>query len=141
MAGDRDLERARTMARVLDRYLVDPLLGTLLPGIGDVLGSVIGLYIVAIAVRRHVSPVVIARMLLNLGLDAALGIIPIVGDALDFGFHANIRNVELLTQRSAAGGRATSRDWLFVGGAAALLASLIAVVVWAVIEIVQHLSL
>jgi len=76
---DRDLERARKLARVLDRDLVDPLLGLFLPGIGDLVGAALGLYLVAIAVRRHVSPVVIARMLLNLAADAAIGAIPILG--------------------------------------------------------------
>ena len=32
---DRELARVRTLARVLDDYLVDPLIGMFLPGIGD----------------------------------------------------------------------------------------------------------
>src|SRR4051812_14162655 len=80
---DRDIERARTFARVLDDYFVDPLLGLVLPGAGDVLGSLLGLYVVMIAVRRRVSPLVIARMLLNLGLDTVAGAVPLLGDAID----------------------------------------------------------
>jgi hypothetical protein len=41
-----EIERARTLARVLDHYLVDPLLGLILPGAGDLIGSLLGLYLV-----------------------------------------------------------------------------------------------
>lgn len=63
--ADPGIARARALARILDDYFVDPLIGLVLPGVGDVIASVLGLYIVAIALRRRVSPVVIARMLLR----------------------------------------------------------------------------
>src|SRR3569623_926130 len=96
---DRDLARVRTLARGMDGYLVDPLIGFVLPGIGDVIGSLIGFYTVVVAVRRRVSPVIIARMILNLGIDALIGIVPIVGDIFDLSFKANQKNVALLEQR------------------------------------------
>src|ERR1043165_7358770 len=111
---ERDLERVRTLTRVLDHYLVDPLLGLFLPGSGDLIGSLLGLYLVGLAVRRRTSPVVIARMLLNLALDAGLGFVPIIGDLADFAFKANEKNLALLSERSA-GGKATSRARLAVG--------------------------
>jgi hypothetical protein len=134
-----DLAHARKLARVMDHFLVDPLLGFLLPGVGDVLGSVLGLYVVVVAVRQHVSPIVIARMLLNLGADAAIGAIPIIGDAFDLGFHANERNVRLLTERSAAGGRSRRSDWLAVAGAAAAFVAIVALVAWGIVALVRAL--
>src|ERR1051325_3671120 len=107
-----EIARARTLTRVLDHYLVDPLLGLVLPGAGDLIGSLLGLYVVGIAVRRRTSPVVIARMLLNLALDAGLGLVPIVGDLADFAFKANQKNLALLSERFA-GGTATPPDRLF----------------------------
>lgn len=136
---DRDLERARKVARVLDRDLVDPLLGLFLPGIGDLVGAALGLYLVAIAVRRHVSPVVIARMLLNLAADAAIGAIPILGDLVDFVFHANQRNLALLVARSATGGRASARDWLVLGGALLAFVGVIVLICWAIVALVRAL--
>lgn len=135
--ADRDLARVRTLARVMDGYLVDPLIGLVLPGIGDVLGSLIGFYIVFVGWKRRVSPVIIARMILNLGLDAVLGIIPIVGDAFDLGFKANQKNVALLEQRST--GRATARDWLVVVGAAVAYLAVMALVVWGVVALFRAL--
>ena len=117
-----DIERARTLARVLDHYMVDPLLGLLLPGAGDLVGSLLGLYMVGVALRRRMSPVIIARMLLNLALDAAIGAVPVLGDIADFAFKANQRNLALLVDRRSTG-RATGRDWLAVAGALALFAA------------------
>src|SRR5262249_61530759 len=122
MADDRDLIAAEKLARWLDDRFLDPILGLILPGIGDVLGTVAGLYTVAIAVRRRAPTVVIARMLLNLGIDALIGVVPILGDLFDFACKANRRNVELLRDRTARG-RASARDWAIMAGALLLLAA------------------
>ena len=140
MPSDPELERVRTLSRVLDSYMVDPLLGLVLPGVGDVLGSLLGLYTVVIAARRKVSPIVIARMLLNLGIDAAVGVVPLVGDIIDFGFKANKKNVELLADRSSLGGRATARDWLVLAVAVAAFAGMIALVCWGIAALVRALG-
>jgi hypothetical protein len=124
---------------VLDRYYLDPLLGLLLPGGGDVLGSLLGIYTVVIAARRKVSPIVIARMLMNLAGDALLGFIPLVGDLFDFGFKANQRNVELLAERSETGGRATARDWLLVVGAILAFLVVIGLVVYGIVRLLRAL--
>jgi hypothetical protein len=134
---DRELARVRTFARVMDHFLVDPLIGMLLPGIGDVLGSLIGLYVVAVAWRRRVSPVVLARMILNLGADMVLGLIPVIGDSFDFSFKANQRNADLLTRR--VGGRASAGDWAIVGLAALAYVAAMALVIWLVIAVVRAL--
>jgi hypothetical protein len=134
---DQELVRVRRLAHVMDHFLVDPLMGLVLPGIGDALGSVIGFYIVAVAWRRRVSPVILARMILNLGLDLVVGVLPLVGDAFDFTFKANLRNADLLVQRST--GRATWRDWVVVGLAAAAYLAVMALVIWGVIAIVRAL--
>jgi len=137
--ADRDLARVRTLARVMDHFLLDPLMGFVLPGAGDVIGSVIGFYIVAVAWRWRVSPVIIARMILNLGLDMVLGIVPIVGDAFDLSFKAHQRNAKLLESRAATGGRATARDWLVVGGAVAAYLAVVALVIWGIVALVRAL--
>jgi hypothetical protein len=133
---DTELDRVRVLARVLDRYFVDPLIGLVVPGGGDVIGSLLGIYTVMLAARRNVSPVIIARMLMNLAGDAVVGFIPLVGDLFDFGFKANVRNVELLTQRvESHGGRATAKDWLMVIGAGLVYIAVMALVVWGIIAL------
>lgn len=132
---DKELDRVRTLARVLDRFFLDPILGLVIPGGGDVLGSMLGIYTVVIAARRKVSPVVIARMLMNLAGDAILGFIPFLGDLLDFGFKANQRNVELLSERVEHGGRATARDWLVLVGAGLAFIAVMALVIYGIVAL------
>ena len=121
---DAEITRARKLASVLDHFLVDPILGFILPGVGDVVGSLLGLYTVGVAVRRKMSPVIIARMLMNLALDAVIGIVPLAGDIADFAFKANKKNVALLETRAETG-KATAKDWLVVVGAALLFGAAI----------------
>jgi hypothetical protein len=134
---DHELERVRKLATVLDRYMVDPILGLILPGAGDILGSLLGIYTVTAAFRRKVSPVVIARMFLNLGVDAALGIVPFLGDIIDFGHKANVKNAELLADRASVGGKATAKDWLYVVGAGLLFLGTIALTIFAIVKLVR----
>jgi Domain of unknown function (DUF4112) len=134
-----ELAPLHKLTRALDHYLVDPLLGLVLPGAGDLIGSVIGLYVVSIAVRRRMSPVIIARMLLNLALDAGLGLVPLVGDLADFAFKANDRNFALLAERQDTG-KATARDWLIVAGAALAFLAVIGLVIYAIVAAVRALA-
>ena len=134
---DRALEAAETLALWLDNRFVDPLLGFLLPGFGDLLASALGLYPVLLAWQRRAPKTLVARMLLNLAADAAGGAIPVLGDIWDFLFRAHARNAELLRTRAAAGDvRGHWTDTLVVAAAVvALLAALalpIVVVVWVI---------
>jgi hypothetical protein len=131
---DKALEVAATLARWMDGRFVDPLLGLLLPGVGDLLGSAVGLYPVVLAWRRRAPKALLARMILNLAADAAGGAIPILGDIWDFLFRAHARNFELLRARSSAGAvRGHWTDALVLAGALlALIGALVAPVVVAV---------
>ncbi|MEO5767349.1 MAG: DUF4112 domain-containing protein [Polyangia bacterium] len=97
-----DLARALTVAKWTDARFLDPVVGLLLPGVGDVLGAVAGLYIVVVAVRHDVSRVVVARMIFNLSLDCVGGLLPVVGDLFDLVNRANLRNARLLQQHLGA---------------------------------------
>ena len=122
------------MARWLDDRFLDPLLGLFLPGVGDLLGSALGLYPVLLAWKRRAPKALIARMLLNLAADAAGGAIPVVGDIWDFLFRAHARNLQLLRARAAGGAvRGHWSDTLVIGGALMLfLAAVAAPIVGAV---------
>jgi hypothetical protein len=137
-ATDPEVERARRVARLADVAMIDPLVGLLVPGLGDFLTAGLGLYIVSVAVRKRLPAVVIARMLLNLGIDAAVGAIPLAGDAFDFVFRANLRNVSLLEERHAAG-RGRAIDWAIVAGAALLFACALAVPIFVLVWFIRAL--
>lgn len=77
------------------RFGWDPILG-LVPGFGDVVGFLMSLYLVVQAVRLGVSRRIAFAMLGNIGVEALLGMVPVLGDLFDAGFKANTRNVRLL---------------------------------------------
>jgi hypothetical protein len=125
---DRALATAETLALWLDNRFVDPLLGLLLPGFGDLLASALGLYPVLLAWQRRAPKSLIARMLLNLAADAAGGAIPVLGDIWDFMFRAHARNLKLLRARADDGTvRSHWSDTLVVGAALAVFVAAIAV--------------
>jgi len=109
------------IARVMDDFHLDPLLGLFVPWAGDAIGATLGLYPVLLAWRQGAPKVLVARMLLNLSLDLLSGLVPVAGDVFDFFFRAHRRNLDLLRARLEGGQvRSTGRDWMVVGGAAAL---------------------
>ena len=77
-SGDPALQAATTLARWLDDRYLDPLLG-LVPVVGDVLSAALGVYPIYLAWRRQAPGSLLARMLLNLAIDALGGAVPIVG--------------------------------------------------------------
>lgn len=77
------------------RIGVDGLIG-LVPVVGDLASAGVSFYIVAQAARAGVPVSVIARMVLNVALDAMIGAIPALGDIFDFAFKANLRNAKLM---------------------------------------------
>ena len=68
----------------------------LVPGIGDVITTILCLYVVNEARALGAPPLLIARMIANVAFDGIVGAIPIVGDAIDVAFRANRRNIALL---------------------------------------------
>ena len=132
----RRIDRLRRLAWLLDRsfsvggyrFGIDPLLG-LIPGVGDFVGSSISLYIVYEAARLGVPGATLFRMLGNVAMEALVGLVPIAGDAFDFFWQANQRNLRLIEQHYEVG-RAPPRSLrkvaLSFGIAAFVLLALIA---------------
>lgn len=115
---DRYLALAERLAFWMDRRYVDPILGFVLPGAGDAIGAGIGLLGIFAAFRLRAHPIVIARMLIHLAVDSALGSIPVFGAVIDIFYRSHTRNLNLLRARDARTPRVS--DW-FVVGAAALI--------------------
>jgi hypothetical protein len=127
------------LARLLDsafripglniRVGLDPIIG-LIPGIGDIVATLVSLYILAAAQRYGIPRITTLRMGLNIGIDAIIGAIPIVGDLFDLTWKANQRNVALLKRHMNTPlhlrHKARRGDWLYVVGIAAVLVTILA---------------
>jgi hypothetical protein len=102
------VKRLEAVARIMDdaveipilgfRVGIDPLLG-LLPGAGDVIGATFSGWMVVTAARMGATPATLLRMLLNLGLDAVAGAVPLLGDVFDIAFKANRRNLKIVQEQ------------------------------------------
>ncbi len=77
------------------RFGVEAVL-RLVPGIGDAVASALSCYLIYEAHRLDVPRFLLARMIANVALEGAVGVVPIAGDAFDVFFRANRRNVALL---------------------------------------------
>lgn len=98
------------------RFGLDALIG-LIPGLGDTATTLVSFYILASAVRYRVPKITLLRMGLNIGIDYAVGSLPVVGDFVDACWKSNQKNVDLLKKRATtSAGSGSVSDWLFVGG-------------------------
>jgi hypothetical protein len=107
LSREQRLARLDAVARLLDvafvlpgtniRYGIDGII-RLVPVVGDLIASAFSLWLVrearAIGAPWHVT----ARMLANVALEGAVGMVPVAGDAFDVMFRANMRNMRLLRQ-------------------------------------------
>jgi hypothetical protein len=97
--------RVTAMEQLLERSFVipgvdmpvglDALIG-LVPVLGDIVTTALGAYLVWEARNLGMSKWKLARMGANLLFDTAIGAIPIVGDAADFVFRSNSKNLKLI---------------------------------------------
>jgi hypothetical protein len=104
---ERRLRRLEAVARVMDtavvipgtgiRFGADSLLG-LIPGGGDLAGAAVGLVIINEARKLGVPKEKMGRMIYNVGLDALVGSVPLLGDVFDLYFKSHRRNVQLIIE-------------------------------------------
>lgn len=133
--NDKDLRRAKALARLLDsaigipgtpiRVGVDAILG-IIPGAGDIAGAVLSSYIILAAARRGAPAEVLWRMVANVTIDTAFGAIPLVGDLFDVAYKSNVRNVEILERFAESPRKVTRRSRLL--GVAILVAAVLVVI-------------
>jgi hypothetical protein len=100
------------------RIGLDGILG-LIPGVGDLAGGLLSIWLLVAAARLGAPPSVLARMGLNIGVDALPGVVPLLGDLFDFGWKANRRNLALLDRHLADPPRAKRASRAVVGAALA----------------------
>lgn len=134
-AADRRTRGLRRLGYLLDEAIpipgtgrrigFDALVG-LVPGVGDGLTGVLSAYIVVQAARLGVSVPVLARMLVNLGVDGLVGTIPFLGDLFDAGWKANTRNLALLHAEMERPGSERRSSVLVVGGVALAAVAILA---------------
>ncbi|NVN29947.1 DUF4112 domain-containing protein [Endobacter medicaginis] len=107
------LKRLRRLAWLLDsavgipntkfRFGLSGLIG-LTPVAGDAAISALSLYIVYEGYRIGLPRAVLMRMLANVGIEATVGAVPVIGDVFDVAFKANMRNLSMIEAHLARAG-------------------------------------
>ncbi|MGH7475657.1 MAG: DUF4112 domain-containing protein [Longimicrobiales bacterium] len=131
---EMELRRLDALAQTLDRVFrlpgtdirfgLDPLLG-LIPGAGDLLGGALSAYVVLVGARLGAPRGLLLRMLFNVGIDAVVGAVPVLGDLFDVAWRANTRNVALLRRYVHAPDAARRSSRHFVVAVIVVLAALV----------------
>ena len=109
------------------RFGLDGILG-LIPGAGDISTLAVSGYLILLMARNGASGYVLARMVLNVGIDALIGSIPFIGDIFDFVFKANQANMSLM-RRYYQEGRYRGGAWKVI---VPLLLIVLAIIIGAV---------
>jgi hypothetical protein len=102
------------------RFGLDALIG-LVPNVGDTLTSLASFYILFSGVRYGVPKITLLRMALNIGIDYLVGSIPFLGDAFDFFWKSNQRNMDLIRERATGKGKGKTSDYIFIFGLIGIL--------------------
>lgn len=105
------------------RFGLDGIVG-FIPGIGDVLGGLASSIIIVAAWFRGVPKATLARMVLNVGIETAVGSVPVLGNLFDIGWKANRRNYALLVGSIEHPEKKNGISWLFIAGVCVVLAAL-----------------
>jgi hypothetical protein len=95
------------------KFGLDGIVG-LIPNYGDIATSLVSFYILIAGVRYGVPKITLLRMAINIGLDYAIGAIPLIGDAFDFFYKSNQKNMQLIRDRATGHGKGTASDWIFL---------------------------
>ncbi len=77
---------------------LDPILGALFPGAGDVVTGAGSIALLFLALKERIPTVAIGRMVANIGIDTLFGSVPILGDAFDVVWRANRKNLDIIEQ-------------------------------------------
>ena len=102
---EESVARIEALAKLMDgafvlpgtniRLGLDAIIG-LVPVAGDLIAGLISSYLIWEARRLGAPKWLIARMMANTLLDTTIGAIPVLGDAFDVMFRANMKNMGLL---------------------------------------------
>jgi hypothetical protein len=121
------------------RFGLDPVVG-LIPVVGDVVAALVGSWIILEAGRFRIPQVVLARMVVNLAVDLAVGIVPLVGDLFDFGIKSNDRNLALFRRYALDPEASTTQHRLFFAGVGLILIGVIWLVAVAVVRLIGFMA-
>jgi len=120
------------------RFGFDSLIG-LIPGFGDFAGALVSSALILQSSRHSVPKIVLARMALNVLINAGVGSVPVIGDVFSVFFRSNARNYALLQRHAGVRRASTTGDWLFVVGLIIAMILVVALVIIGAIALLRRI--
>ena len=90
LENDDDYKLVKGISTTLDDYFLDPIIGFVLPGFGDILSSVMTLPYYYVALFKIKSIPLALAIAYNMMIDMLIGAVPFVGDLIDV-FHKSYK--------------------------------------------------
>lgn len=86
------------IAKYMDRYFLDPILGLFVPGFGDIMTSVLTVPFIYVSLFKIRSIPLTLAVIFNMLKDMLLGMLPFfIGDVIDVFNRSYVQNLELIT--------------------------------------------
>jgi len=136
--GQRGIKHLGRLAKLMDaqfripgtdiRFGLDGIIG-LIPGAGDLSTFAVSGYMLWVMANNGASGFLLARMTLNILIDALFGSIPFLGDIFDIAFKANMRNMRLM-QEHYEEGRHRGSAWKVIIPVLVILFLIIIGIIW-----------
>jgi hypothetical protein len=89
------LDNSFTIPGTSQRFGLDAIIG-LVPGIGDAVTAIMGLYLVWEARNLGMSKWQLWRMAGHVGIDSLIGAVPLAGDLFDLLYRSNSKNLTII---------------------------------------------
>ena len=83
LTQDSEYKLLREIYVIMDKFFLDPILGFFIPGIGDVITSVLTVPFVMVTVFKLRSVALTLAIVRNALVDCLRGLFPVIGDFLD----------------------------------------------------------
>jgi hypothetical protein len=107
------------------RFGLDPVIGFLLPGLGDTLSGIGAVSLLILGFYSRLPKIVLGRMIVNVAVDVIVGSVPILGDLFDVGWKANRKNLVLIRRfRDTGSAKPSLGDYVVVTAAVAVVLAL-----------------
>ncbi len=97
VSGDPDYMFIYNIAKYMDKYCLDPIIGFLIPGGGDILTSVMTIPYISVAAFTVRSLPLTLAVIYNMLIDMLIGCIPFfIGDICDIAHRSYSKNYDLI---------------------------------------------
>lgn len=93
---DSSYRLCRNVAKYMDDYYLDPVLGFFLPGVGDIISQTLALPYLYVSLFKIRSIPLTLAVLYNMMIDSLVGLFPWLGDLIDIFYKSNKKSYRMI---------------------------------------------